>query len=194
VTDDPRCHSHRLPRSLLALVVLCVLGLLAGIVLSYVQARRTEARLQVLEEYVQGRGEFRDREADRLEVRLRESFRQGICDLLDQLPEGGLLERPREKYGCGPGIPLDELPPSEAARLQEERARTPSAADPAPTPAPERPDPSDEADRSRPRPEPTEPSRPPPGDPGTPPDAAEPSPAGPTELVCEALDLCLDDG
>lgn len=42
---------------------------------------------------------------------------QSICDLLDQLPEGGLLERPRAKYGCGPGIPFDQLPPEVQDRL-----------------------------------------------------------------------------
>lgn len=48
------------------------------------------------------RGEQRDRQ---------------YCDLLDTLPEGGLLDRPRAVYDCGPGIPFDSLTPEEQRRI-----------------------------------------------------------------------------
>lgn len=94
-------HSHRLPRSLLVLVAVCIIGLLVAIVLSFAYAQQVNGRLSRLEQYVQGRGDYRDQEQKRLEEKIRRS----TCDLLDQLPAGGLLERPRAKYHCGPGLP-----------------------------------------------------------------------------------------
>lgn len=64
-------------------------------------------------EYVMGRGEYRDLEATRQD----DQFRQGICDVLDGLPESRVLEGTRNKYGCGPGIPVDQLPPEVANEL-----------------------------------------------------------------------------
>lgn len=157
--DDsgPEGHDHDLKPTLLAFLVIIALGLVAGIVLSYVQAQRTGQRLHALEEYVQGKGEQRDRE----NARLREEIRQGQCALLDQLPAGGLLDRPRQTYGCGPGIPLDQLTPEEQAQLPSRKApprpaatTTPAAPIPqeAPTQAPAPPVPAS--------PTPTPPSQP----------------------------------
>ena len=108
---DHEGHDHDLKPTLLAFLVIISLGLVAGIVLSYVQAQRTGDRLAVLEEFVEGRGEQRDRENDAQDVRIK----RAICDLLDQLPEGRLLDRPRAKYGCGPGLRPDEIPPAAEA-------------------------------------------------------------------------------
>jgi hypothetical protein len=72
-------------------------------------------------DYVHGKGQQRDQENARLNQRINDA----ICDLLDQLPEGPLLDRPREKYGCGPGIPFDQLPPD----IQQQLTPAPAPAD-----------------------------------------------------------------
>jgi hypothetical protein len=111
-------------------------------------------------------------------ARLHEQIRQSMCDLLDQLPEGGLLQRPREKYGCGPGIPLADLPPA----VRDRYAPTPT---PAPTLTPLPP----AASPSAPVPAPgTLPPRtgPGPGGPTPTPPSPTPTPLRPvTDLVCD---------
>lgn len=106
-------HTHDLPKALRTryrLMMLAVVALLlaVGTLTFFVYQQQ---------QYIQGRGEYRDREAARMEAENEERLRRGICDLLDQLPEGGLLERPRTKYGCGPGIPFDSLTPEEQRRI-----------------------------------------------------------------------------
>jgi hypothetical protein len=91
-------HEHKLPRSLQVLVILCFVGLLASIVLVSVQARETNQRLDRLEQYVAGRGEFRDAEVERQD----EAFRRGICDVLAQLTGNERLDELRAKYDCRP--------------------------------------------------------------------------------------------
>jgi hypothetical protein len=90
---------------------------LAGLITAVIALTLTVAALTfyVIQDhsYVVGRGEYRDRE----QARLQEQLRQSLCDLLDTLPEGGLLERPRAKYDCGPGIPLSAYPPDVRARI-----------------------------------------------------------------------------
>lgn len=83
--------------------------------------------------YIEGRGEYRDAEARRVETESKERIRRAMCDLLDTLPEGGLLDLPRAKYGCGPGIAIDDLPPEIRQELAEREARIQR---PAPEPAP----------------------------------------------------------
>ena len=40
-------------------------------------------------------------------ARIKQHTDSAICDLLDQFPAHGvLLERPRAKYHCGPGLPV----------------------------------------------------------------------------------------
>ena len=183
---------RRRPSPLLVALVGLVIALLVVSVLSVIYAIRVEQRLIALEDYVAGRGEFRDREAVELEERLRESFRRGICDTLDQLPEGGPLDRPRTKYECGPGVPLALLTPEERARLSPEE-RAPLVA-PGP-PVPELPPPlSGGAVRTKPREEPPAPARPVSPLPG----GAQPSePPGPLvdpgpviDPLCDALPVC----
>lgn len=95
-------HTHELPSSLL-IIIRAMVGLV--VILAAIVAMLTSYVFQQ-QQYIEGRGEQRDAENERLNQRINDS----ICDLLDQLPEGGLLDRPRQKYGCGPGIPLSELP------------------------------------------------------------------------------------
>ena len=110
-------HTHELPSALrqrYRLLLLAVVALLLAVgTLTYFVYQQ--------QQYIQGRGEQRDRENERLQ----EQIRRSTCDLLDQLPEGGLLDRPRQKYGCGPVYPLSDLPPE----LQERYAPPPEPAE-----------------------------------------------------------------
>lgn len=112
--QDPG-HTHRMPRALLVtLVVICV-GLLASIVLVSVvairagqQAEETNRRLVALEQFIEDRGVERDQQYENLDGRITHA----ICGLLDGLPaEWSVLNGLREQNGCGPGIPIDQLPP-----------------------------------------------------------------------------------
>jgi hypothetical protein len=172
-------HTHELPaalRSRYRMLMLAVVALLLAVgTLTYFVYQQ--------QQYVQGRGEYRDAEAQRLE----ESFRRGICDLLDQLPSGALLDRPRAKYDCGPGIPLDQLPPEIRQRFEG-------------TPAPSRPAESAMVPLAPPlgsaavpgveRPTPNSPSSPP--NPGTAPPSVPPLVGlGPiTGQVCDLAGVC----
>lgn len=180
-------HTHDLPRTLLTILKALVgavvaLLLIVGLLTYYV--------LQMMG-YVQGRGAYRDAEADRLNERINES----ICDLLDQLPEGGLLDRPREKYGCGEGIPLSELP--EDVRRRYQGVPSPDAAPAPATPTTEAPMGS-AAIPNPPRPAPNPPP-PSPAAPTTEP-TPSPSPAPPAdplnsvvETVCDLLPICPEE-
>lgn len=179
MTTPPSRSGDRLFRSLLVLVSICILGLLAGIVLSYVYAQNVDHRLGRLEQYVQGRGEYRDQEQRRLE----EQIRRSTCDLLDQLPAGGLLERPRAKYHCGPGLPLSSLPTQEQKQLHHPQTTAPPATPPA-RPSTSRPAPA--------APSANTPSRP--AAHSAPPKTSAPPRPGPlapiTDPVCGAVGVC----
>jgi hypothetical protein len=119
-TTTAGTHDHLLPAWLPRVVIaqsvaILVLGVTIGALLLYIL----------------GRGAFRDEQTQMLNERINAA----VCDLLDQLPEGGLLERPRERYHCGPGIPLEELPPDQADRLREQRGENPPTVTPSQTPA-----------------------------------------------------------
>lgn len=105
----PPEHTHRLPR----VVRLALIGLTAAVFLSLAADGLLATYVFQQQQYIAGKGQQRDRE----NARTNERINSAICDLLDQLPEGGLLERPRAKYGCGPGIPLSQLTPQEQAQL-----------------------------------------------------------------------------
>lgn len=180
MTPPPSRSGDRLPRSLLVLVSICILGLLAGIVLSYVYAQNVDRRLGRLEQYVQGRGEFRDQEQRRLE----EQIRRSTCDLLDQLPQGGLLTKPRAKYHCGPGIPLASFPPSVRTQLQQRDSGPATAI--ATAPPPDRPA-TGQPHPTGPAPAPRTPPAAAPS--ATPPPTPQPS-RPPITRVCAALHLC----
>lgn len=88
------------------------------------EAVRVNERLAELEEYVEGRGQYRDAETDRLERLIGGA----ICDLLESLPPVAVLEEPRQRWNCGPGRPWEEFPPE-----VQEQAGAPSVASPPPT-------------------------------------------------------------
>lgn len=180
-------HTHRLPKA----VRLAFIGLVAAVFLVLIGLGLMAVQVYKANQYVQGRGEFRDAEAARMEAESSERIRQAMCDLLDQLPEGGLLERPRAKYDCGPGIPVAELTPDEQAQLNG-RAR--------PQVAPSTPPPPASPDASPMGGAVTEPPRAPAAQP---PGPAEPTPVQPppdsgpvvdgnpvTALVCGLASIC----
>jgi hypothetical protein len=113
----PQVHDHPLTGGLrLTLVSIGVFMLLlaAGLGLVTTYAFQDHA-------YVEGRGELRDRENAELNRRIDDAMRQSKCDLLDRLPQGPLLDPIRAEYDCGPGIPLDQLPPSVAQNFGASR-------------------------------------------------------------------------
>jgi hypothetical protein len=118
---DPPAHVHRLP----VFVRVALVGLTVAVFLCLVGIGLMAGAVYQANQYVQGRGEFRDREAARMESETTEKIRKAMCDLLDTLPEGGLLERPRDKYDCGPGIPIDELSPEERQQVASSRGQIP---------------------------------------------------------------------
>lgn len=127
------------------------------------------------QQYIEGRGEYRDRESARIAAESTERIRRATCDLLDTFPAGlPSLERARAKYGCGPGLPLSLLTPEEQARIAPQSAPAPvvpptvgGGVDPDPPPV--------KAERP-PAPEPV---------------APEPEPA-PTDLTAPVLGLVCD--
>lgn len=140
--------------------------------------------------YIEGRGEYRDREAARMEAENAERTRRAACDLLDTFPEGlPALERARAKYDCGPGIPRALLTPEEQARISP--PPPPPPAEPAPasefrggavlTPPQTQPGPPPRPEGAPPRATPPEPTPEPP-----------PAPAAPLiETVCDATGVCI---
>jgi hypothetical protein len=90
-------HDHGLA-ALRAVMVVVVLGLVAGIVIVYAALT---VRVSDLEEYVEGRGQARDAENARQDQRIDDA----VCDVLDRLPTGSSLDPVRAQYGCGPGLP-----------------------------------------------------------------------------------------
>ncbi len=76
-------------------------------------------------EYVMGRGQYRDAEVAQQEQR----FREGMCDILDALPAGPVFDPLRAKYDCGPGLPVDALPPEQEQQMREFAASIPDAAE-----------------------------------------------------------------
>lgn len=110
--DHHTCHLSSQARLLLTGLCVYVIALTMTIGVMLVDSRQIrELREQQLEQ-------------------IREEIRIGQCDLLDQLPEGGLLERPRAKYECGPGYPQSEIDPQQ----RDEQADI--IAPPAPLPTP----------------------------------------------------------
>jgi hypothetical protein len=167
-TDDewaPLHHTHRQTR--------------APVITAYVAIVLLAIQSAYIFVYVLDRGQARDEELRRIDERINRS----VCDLLDQLPEGGLLDRPRQKYGCGPGIPLESYPPDVQQRLRQQGGWG-HEAPPAGAQAPAQPDPgSPSTDGATSRPA-----------------TAEPPPAAPTDepnpllsVACPQADpTCLE--
>jgi hypothetical protein len=108
-------HDHELPpwvrRTLLAVGAFMLLfGVGLGCLTYYVYQDH---------EYVMGRGQFRDAEAVRVQQQTTEQIRTAMCDLLDGLPAGPLLDPTRTQYDCGPGVPFEQLPPEAQSQVQQ---------------------------------------------------------------------------
>ncbi len=122
-------HTHEQPRSALLTVLTIVVVLLSltvgWLLFTTYMLQKGQAETTA---YIEGRGAARDAENQRLNDRVD----QAVCDVLDQLPAGGLFDPIREQYRCGPGIPLGELDPQAAQNLAEilEGAETPTPAAP----------------------------------------------------------------
>jgi len=168
---NPPAHVHRLP----PVVRIAVVGLVGAVFLLLVAVAFLTMYVYKQQQYIQGKGEQRDAER----AQLQEQQRRGMCDLLDQLPEGGLLERPRAKYHCGPGIPLSQLTPSEQAQIQSRNV-------PAPPPQPLVPLPPPASSDMHPTPG-TLPPRTGPGPGGPTPTPPSPAPASPTPSVLDPV-------
>lgn len=99
-------HKHRQPRLILGALLVAIVGLAVAVSLLFVYAFRTEERLLALEEFVAGRGEYRDEEADRLE----DLIDQVVCDILAEFPAGNeRADRLRVRYECPiPTTPTEE--------------------------------------------------------------------------------------
>jgi hypothetical protein len=116
-------HRHRSARRQWAAIVVLYLVLALNtylVILNY--------------QYVLGRGQYRDAEAQRIEQENTERVRIAVCDVLDHLPAGGLLDPTRTEYGCGPGIPVESLPPEAQEQLQQFASGIPEPEPAEPTP------------------------------------------------------------
>lgn len=86
-------HVHRLPGSVRAALG----GLVVAVLLLLVAVGLMAVQVQQANQYVQGRGEYRDAEAARLEARIE----QVVCDILGEFPTGNArADRLRVRYDC----------------------------------------------------------------------------------------------
>ena len=200
-------HDHELPpwvrRTLLAVGAFMLLfGVGLGCLTYYVYQDH---------EYVMGRGQFRDAEAVRVQQQTTEQIRTAMCDLLDGLPAGPLLDPKRIQYDCGPGVPFEALPPEQQEQLQQFSGGLDIPQEPTPMVRPMPDEPAVSSPESTDAPSPTPTPAPPavaPDEPPTPglppvapaaPAAPAPTPAVPplvdltpvTDPLCAALGVCL---
>ncbi len=126
MTDEPvTLHPCRLPRW----VRVSLFGLVGAVFLLAVGVGLMATFVYQQQQYIEGRGEYRDREQARAEAENVERTRAAMCDLLDTFPEGvPSLQRARDKYQCGPGIPIGLLTPEERARLGPRSTPSPESA------------------------------------------------------------------
>jgi len=108
-------HTHRQPRIVLMGLTVAVVVLLLANGLTLIYGVSVNTRLGQLEEYVAGRGVQRDAENQQLQ----QDISDAVCNVLDSLPAGGLFDPIRAQYGCGPGIPVEQLDPAAAQNLAE---------------------------------------------------------------------------
>lgn len=101
-------HKHRQPRLILSTLLVAIVGLALAVSLLFVYAFRVEERLLQTEDYIAGRGEYRDAEADRLDRRIDTV----VCDILGEFPAGDArADRLRTRYECPiPDRPTEGAP------------------------------------------------------------------------------------
>lgn len=137
--------------------------------------------------YIVGRGQLREQQIEQVREQIRESW----CQALDGLPEGNAyLDLLRDKYHCGPGLPLSSFSPDEQAKLHPPSV-PPSVPAQQPDDAPVPP--------VEPPPAPVQPPAadtpaPLPGGADGPPASSAPPPLSPPsqvrQLVCDLLPIC----
>jgi len=113
-TTPAGTHDHGQRNGPLFLAFFCIVGLFAvnvGLVW-----------------FILARGEARDA----AEQRMREQIRSGYCELLDAFPADVLLDSVRERFDCGPGIAIEDLPPEVQENLNNRN--TAPLLEPAPLP------------------------------------------------------------
>jgi len=176
-------HDHQLPQGIFrVLIALCVFLLVLAVVDAFL----------VL--YIVGRGQVREAQIEQT----RRDVREQLCDVLDGLPQGGVLDLTRSKLDCGPGIPFDQLPPEIQQQLTPSPARQPTTQPSEPvtggSAAPERsptPSPPDEQPPAADSPTPL------PGGADGPMSPSEPPPLSPPsqvrQLVCDLLPVCPEE-
>lgn len=206
MTDEPDLvpgmpfHYYRPPKWIARCIVgLFVLGALnlAGLTMSLLYDLKQQ-------EYIMGRGDYRDAEAQRIEQQAQERIRAGLCDLLDQLPASPLLDVPRGKYGCGPGLPPAPPPPPSApasesrtpaaSTQQQSRPERPQLPGLPPAPGVPRPPASSTPTQQQPAPATPPPAAEPAPEPVTEPQPDQPPPDDPepvTDPVCRLIGVCL---
>lgn len=98
--SEALAHVHRLPAS----VRLALIGLTGAVFLLIVALGLTAIYVYQANQYVQGRGEFRNAEATRIEDRID----RVVCDILGEFPAGEpRADRLRARYDC----PIPEAAP-----------------------------------------------------------------------------------
>jgi hypothetical protein len=169
-------HDHQLPQGIFrVLIALCVFLLVLALVDAFL----------VL--YIVGRGQVREQQ-----IRdTREQVRESLCDVLDGLPQGGVLDLTRDRLGCGPGMPLESYPPDIQKQLTPPAPRATQPATEQPDAAPVPPPAAPEAPARPPAPDSPEPL---PGGADGPPVTSQPPPLSPPSqlrhLVCDLLPIC----
>jgi hypothetical protein len=182
-TTPAGTHDHGLPGWLKPAFIGCGVAILALVV-----------AVIYLMIYIIGRGQVREQQIQDT----RDQVREQLCDVLDGLPQGGVLDLTRGRLGCGPGLPLSQFspdiqqrlsptPPQPSAPVVQQPAPSPSAAPEPPPAAPATPEPPPAADSPAPLPGgadgPMSPSEPPPLSP----------PSQVRELVCDLLPICPEE-
>ena len=182
-TTSAGTHDHKLPQSIFRVVIALAVFLL---VLAVVDA--------VLVLYIIGRGQVRERQIEQT----REQVREQLCDVLDGLPQGGVLDLTRENLGCGPGLPLSSFSPEIQKRLGPTPAEpsAPVVQQPTTTPAPAA-EPSQDASPAPVQPPTPDSPAPLPGGADGPMSPSEPPPLSPPsqvrQLVCDLLPVCPEE-
>ena len=179
-------HTHELSRStrlMAKLLIFAVIALMVtvGLLTFYVYQQQ---------QYIEGKGEQRDREKAEMNQRINDRF----CELLALAPaDSPQADYYREQLDCPqPGTPVDQLPP---AIRQQYEASTPTVQPPAGVQR-QTPELGSPAVVDPPRPTPNRPGpTTTPAPPTTPAPTPEPPPLvdlGPiTDRVCEGLGVCL---
>lgn len=113
-------HDHEQPRKPFIILGTAILLLFLSTGLTFMHALSVQDRLAALDRSHSGlKADYealkvqRNQQLSDLDQRINEAQ----CDLLDTLPVTALLDAAREKYGCGPGLPVDQLSPQAQQEL-----------------------------------------------------------------------------